>query len=145
MGRGAPSVNYLERRRTHFILWSPAALSPAPKLVIGTFEAGTPPALAGRRELVLRPSAEAEGQVFELPAAECGLEEGRVYHYWFLVNDSNAYRAPEHRAAVLCTDPGAESVDWRLLSLIPPNYGESDRQPAGVVLFANGRLEPADP
>ena len=109
-------MRYLERRSTHFLLWSPAALCATPQLVIGTFGRGTPPVLEGKRTLALRPSTApgAKGQLWELEATECGLEEGRVYHYFFLVNDTNPYRAPERRGALLCTDPGAWSVDWRL-------------------------------
>ncbi len=141
-------MEFLERRRTHFVLWRPARSAPEPALVIGTYDAALSPGLRDERTLPLRaataPGLE-DGTLFELPASECGLEDGRVYHYWFLVADTHVYRPPERRQALRCTDPAASSVDWRLRAAVPEGYGEADRQPAAVVRFASGHLEPADP
>jgi 1,4-alpha-glucan branching enzyme len=140
----------LERKKTHFVLWLPGGPSPTtPQLVIGTLQGkGSAATLAGERAIPLRrstaPGADG-GDVWEIPAVECGLESGHVYHYWFLVKDTNAYRADGQRALIRCTDPAATSVDWRLLAPAPPGYGEDERQPAAVVRFADGKLVPADP
>jgi pullulanase len=141
-------MDYLERKRTHFVLWRPVPGGPTPSLVIGTYDAALVPALRGERTIALRPATGPgldDGTVWELPAAECGLESGGVYHYWFLAADTNVYRPPEERQALRCTDPAAFCVDWRLRAAVPEGYGEDDRQPAGVVRFVDGTLLPADP
>ena len=140
---------YLDRRETHFVLWTPAGAPVVPELLIGVLDrsAGTA-ALTDERRIPLRrstlPGAEG-GDVWEVPAVECGLDSGRVYHYWFVVRDTNAYRPSEQRETLRCTDPAATSVDWRLLAPVPPGYGSDDRQPAAVVRFVDGRLVPSDP
>jgi 1,4-alpha-glucan branching enzyme len=139
-------MRYLERKQTHFVLWRPSGDGRAPQLVqlvIGTFAAG---ALADPVVMPLRrstaPGADG-GDVWELPAVECGLQEGGIYHYWFELADTNAYRT-ELGSSLRVTDPAATSVDWRLLAPAPPGYGEDERQPAAVVQFTGGRLRPAD-
>jgi 1,4-alpha-glucan branching enzyme len=140
----ARTIPYLERRQTHFVLWRPTADAIAPQLVIGTFNAGPPASLAGEQQFPLRRAPGAD-DLWEIPATECDLQEGQVYHYWFVTLDTNAYRAPDQRAALPCIDPGAFAVDWRLLSKVPDGYGDEDRHPAAVVRFLGGRLVPADP
>ncbi|MFO1035792.1 MAG: alpha-amylase family glycosyl hydrolase [Geminicoccaceae bacterium] len=133
----------LARKVTSFVLWLPGGSATAPQLVIGTFTPGNPLILGDERRLALRPVAEVTG-LWELPAAECGLAEGTIHHYWFEVADTVPWGAAGQR--VLCTDPTATAVDWRLLAPpLPPPYGEDDRQPAGVVRFAGGRLVGCDP
>lgn len=133
----------LQRKRTHFVLWRPAITSPPPQLVIGTYRAGAPPALERERVLPLAPSRE-RADLWEIEAAACGLEHGHVYHYFFEVMDSHPDRATPR--PIRCTDPTALTVDWRLLSpALPPPYDQTDRDPAAVVLYRDGRLLACDP
>src|SRR5919199_5585951 len=106
-----PSADLLRRKETHFVLWRPAQTDPVPELIIGTLRAGNPPILADVQNLDLRPSA-TEPDLWEIPASECGLADGRVYHYWFEVTDSFPVRGTDAR--ILVTDPLATTVDWRL-------------------------------
>jgi 1,4-alpha-glucan branching enzyme len=133
----------LARKSTHFVLWRPRNTTPAPRLIIGRFQPGDPPAFIELPPVALRQSSAAP-DLWEIPAGACGLEDGRVYHYWFEVLDSNPYLA--NRQLIRCTDPTAWTVDWRLLAPpLPAPYGEHDRDPAGVVKFSAGRLVPCDP
>src|SRR5919201_2448677 len=105
--------DFLSRKRTHFLLWRPRVTSPAPQLVIGTFQSGDPPQLANSQTITFKRSANFS-DLWELKAAECGLQEDQVYHYWFHVGDGR----PTSTGVLDCTDPTAMSVDWRLCS--PP-------------------------
>jgi pullulanase len=82
--------------------------------------------------------------VFWIDAVACGLTDNTVYHYWFEVTDSSPFHTPSQR--ILCTDPTALSVDWRLRApLVPhPTYSEDDRHPAAVVKFSGNQLVPCD-
>ena len=132
------SPHLLQRKRTHFVLWRPRVTNPAPRLVLGTFQAGNPPLLVDMRLLPLRQSAQFS-DLWELPAVDCNLTPGGVYHYWFRLRDGR----PGGTQDLDCTDPTAGSVDWRLTSpLAPPN---ETRKPAGVVRFTGTGLEPCDP
>ena len=136
-------ADLLDRKRDAFVLWRPGVTVPPPRLVIGRFQPGNPPCFVEEGRFDLRPAA-GHPDLWEIPAAACGLAEGRVYHYWFEVTDSDPRRAAPAR--ILCTDPTALVVDWRLLApRAGPAYGEADRDPAGVVLLAGGRLAEADP
>jgi pullulanase len=138
----APS-HLLARKRTHFALWRPRHTSPPPRLVIGTLRPGNPSTFAPLAPIALRPSPDAP-DLWEIAAAACGLTDGEVYHYWFEVVDSNPHLAT--RRAIHCTDPCAWTVDWRLLApRLPAPYGEDDRDPAAVVKFSGGELQPCDP
>lgn len=130
-------------KRTHFLLWEPRLTSPVvPTLVVGEFQAGNPPVLARRQELPLTPSDTHPG-VWSIAAVDCYLTEGQVYHYWFKVADSDP---AQNQAALLCTDPTALTVDWRLLAeRLPAPYGEDDQDPAAVVKYEDGELVPCDP
>jgi pullulanase len=77
-------------------------------------------------------------------AAACGLTDGTVYHYWFEVTDSSPIHNPPQR--ILCTDPTALTVDWRLVAplIAKPSYSADDRHPAAVVKFSGGQLVPCD-
>jgi hypothetical protein len=112
------AVGLLKRKETHFVLWRPRKLHPVPRLAIGKFQTGNPPALTARHDFDLKPSA-LGADLWEIPASDCSLVDGEVYHYWFEVSDSNPAKNPQHR--ILCTDPTAWAVDWRLLaSKLPP-------------------------
>lgn len=136
------SFDLLLRKSTHFVLWSPRPVAVPPVLVIGQFQPGNPPTLAARKRLPLTASAGVTG-LWEIAANACGLADGSVYHYWFEVRSTNPDRPG---GAILCTDPTAWTVDWRL---IPPPLAapfiDDDRQAAAVVLFADGTLQPSDP
>lgn len=138
--------DFLQRKATHFVLWRPRITNPAPTLVIGKLKLGNPHHFVDEQRLDLQPSPVSQ-DLWEISATECNLIEGEVYHYWFEVNDSNPYKGngdPPPR--IMCTDPTAWTVDWRLLAPKPNGpYGREDRDPAGVVKFQNGKLVPCDP
>lgn len=99
----------LNRRTTHFTFWAPQQTSP--ELVIGTFQFGAPPLHVGRQKLALS-AVEGKNDLWEIAAANCGLRDGVVYHYWFEVNDTRPGNDPHAR--VLVTDPLTFTPDWRL-------------------------------
>ena len=72
------AADLLERRKTRFTLWRPNGNQNAPKLVIGTFQAGNPNVVANRLELPLATSAATPG-LWSLAARDTGLADG-VYH-----------------------------------------------------------------
>src|SRR5579859_837044 len=134
-------ADLLDRKRTQFVLWHPKpGATTGPLLVIGTFQAGNPPALANERRLALAPVAGLP-DLFAIDAVDCQLTDGEVYHYWFEAEDSDPSRNPPAR--ILCSDPLAWTVDWRLRSpRLPSPLGSDDRQPAAVVKFSGGQLGP---
>src|SRR5947209_1500730 len=103
-------VDLLTRRTTHFVLWRPKQTATAPRLILGQFQPGNPPALTGEKQFDLRPAA-GFADLWELPAADCGLAGGQIYHYWFEVDDSDPGKDPPAR--IRCGDPFAHTVDWR--------------------------------
>ena len=122
----------LRRRTTCFTLWAPQQTSPA--LVIGTFQFGAPPLHVGRRKLPLSAVA-GLNDLWEIAAANCGLLDETLYHYWFEVNDTRPGSDPQSR--VLVTDPLTFTPDWRLQ--------ETDgEQPASVILFQDAQLVACD-
>jgi 1,4-alpha-glucan branching enzyme len=129
-------------KRTAFVLWRPHNTQTAPQLVIGRFQAGNPPTLGDARQLELERSTDHQ-DLWRIDVSNCGLVEGQTYHYWFEVNDSSPFGDGRR---ILCTDPTAFTVDWRLLAdpLTPP-YDANDQDPAAVVKFENGQLVPCDP
>jgi pullulanase len=132
----------LSRKSTHFVLWRPRSVATAPILVIGQFLPGNPPTLTAATRFTMTLAAGVTG-LWEIAAASCGLVDDTVYHYWFEVRSTNPDRPG---GAIPCTDPTAWTVDWRLLPppLAPP-FIDEDRQPAAVVLFSGGLLQPSDP
>ncbi len=132
----------LELKQTMFVLWRPGPVATPPKLVIGEFQSGNPPSLGNRQEFPLT-TVSPFPDLWGIKAAACGLVAGRVYHYWFEVTDSS----PEGDGSrILCTDPTAFTVDWRLLAPpLPAPYGGDDQDPAAVVKFVNRQLVPSDP
>jgi pullulanase len=132
----------LERKQTHFVLWRPAITDPPPALVIGTFRAGNPPSFEPLNKFDLAPSP-ASADLWEVAASACGLVDNRVYHYWFEVTNANP-KTPS-TARILCTDPTASTVDWRLRPVLPSPFTDDDRSPAAVLKWRNGKLVPSDP
>jgi 1,4-alpha-glucan branching enzyme len=103
-------------------------------LVIGEFEPGNPPSLGNAKRFPLPPVA-GFADLFAIAAADCGLNEGQVYHYFL-----------ESADGVQTTDPTAYTVDCRLLSnRLPPPFTTNDRQPAAVTKYRAGQLVPYDP
>lgn len=128
------SADLLDRKQTHFVLWHTQPAATPPVLVIGQFQPGNPPALANLQRFPLAPVA-GFPDLFAIAAADCGLMEGSVYHYYF-----------EPADGVQTTDPAAYTADWRLLSSrLPPPFTTDDRQPAAVAQYRAGRLVPCDP
>jgi pullulanase len=143
-------ADFLDRKRTDFVLWhanSPSAAAAstpaAPVLVIGEFQPGNPPSLANAKRFLLLP-VPGFTDLFSIPAADCALNDGWVYHYWFETEDSDHRRDPPQR--VQCTDPAASTVDWRLLApRLPAPFTADDRQPAAVIKYRGGQLIACDP
>ena len=119
------SADILDRRTTRFVLWSPRPQATAPVLVLSNFRPGNPPGIINVRRVPLAPAPGVPDGLWELPAADCGLSVGTIYHYWIEVDDSRSAAVPPARVSV--TDPFARSVDWRVF---PP--GRPRLHPAGV-------------
>jgi pullulanase/glycogen debranching enzyme len=131
-------ADILERKRTHFVLWGPNVSTTAPTLVIGQLQSGNPPTFVATKRVPLGTVSGKPG-LWVVAAAACQLQEGQVYHYWFEVEDTTANSQP--RPKIVCTDPLAYVVDWRLF---PPS-ATNTMQPAAVIKFEGGNLVPADP
>jgi 1,4-alpha-glucan branching enzyme len=140
------TADLLDRKATNFVLWAPSAQPKSPpQLVIGQFQYGNPPTLGGNQTFTMTQAAGAPG-LWEFPAAACGLADGNVYHYWFIVDDTNPDHVNNPLNRFTCADPAALSIDWRLLTPIQTApYSPDDQQPASVVKFSNGQLVPSDP
>ena len=67
-------------------------------------------------------------ELWEIPAGDSQLANGRVYHCWLKVEDTSANTAP--LPLVCCTSPMAFTVDWRVF---PPGASDN-RQPPPVPL-----------
>ena len=133
----------LQRKRIHFVLWRPRITKPPPALVIGTLQAGNPPSFQLLNRFDLAPSP-VSADLWEVAAAACGLVDNCVYHYWLEVTNANPKTPSPTR--ILCTDPTASTVDWRLRApLLPPPFTDNDRSPAAVIKWRNGELIPSDP
>src|SRR4051794_33424628 len=135
------SVDLFTLKQTTFVLWRPKNTSTPPKLVIGEFSPGTPPSLANSQtfDLALLPG---KTDLWGIAASSCGLSEGKVYHYWFEVSDSNPAR---NGSRIRCTDPTVFSVDWRLQTPpLPSPYDQDDVDAASVIKFVGGNLIPCD-
>lgn len=137
----------LDRKRTHFVLWRPGApvFGTPPQLILGQLSAANPPALDNVRSLPLTLSPlSAAGDLWEIAAADCGLTDGQVYHYWFAVENTNVYVGAT-AGPLQCTDPAAYCVDWRVTSAVPAGDTIDAPVAAAVIRFAEGELVPADP
>ena len=133
----------LQRRETSFTCWRPTVRTQPPVLVIGSFSPGNPNTLANSKDIALTQDPVLSG-LWTVTAAATGLPDG-IYHYWFRVENSNPGEPAS--APILCTDPFATTVDWRLVSPpLPQGFNnDTDRQPAAVIRLRNGRLEAVDP
>ena len=120
-------VDLFKRKQTHFVLWRVASGWDVPSLYIG--EVG-----GSFEEILLRQSPEF-ADLWEVAALECGLVEGRVYHYWFKVRSTCPYG---RREVVYCTDPVAYAVNRQVLS-------PGGCEPASVILYRGGLLVAGDP
>jgi len=138
------SSDLIVRRETEFVFWRPSATGKPPVLVIGTFAAGNPNTLANRQEIRLSMASQTSRGLWVVSAANIRLADG-IYHYWFQVENTNP--SDPAAAPILCTDPFATTVDWRLLSpSLPPGFNnDTDRQPASVIRLQNGNLLAIDP
>ena len=134
----------LLRRQTDFAFWRPRLGGTPPVLVIGTFAAGNPNTIVNRKDIPLSTAGPKTPGLWAIAAAESGLADG-IYHYWFQVENTNP--VDPAAALILCTDPFATTVDWRLLSPpLPAGFNnDADRQPASVIRLQNGRLSAVDP
>jgi hypothetical protein len=136
------AAHLFELKKRAFVLWRVKESEPPPRLVIGRFQPGNPPELTERREFRFEHHPQMP-DLWTVAAEGCGLVEGRVYHYFFELTDSNPFR---NGRRILCTDPTAFTVDWRLLApRLPPPYTGDDCDPAAVVAFRGGELVPYDP
>lgn len=133
----------LERQQTHFVLWRPAKTTPAPQLVIGSYQPDGAPAPGSEQVFDLQPVT-GHPDLWERPVAACNLTEGKVYYYFFEVTNSRPGQPGDLR--LRCTDPAAWTIDWRLQSPSLEDPTDSRGQdPAAVVLYAGGQLRPCDP
>jgi len=131
------TTDILDRRAREFLVWSPGTQSQAPRLVIGELTPGNPPTLVSLpASPPLSPVPGLDG-LWALSAAELGLADNHVYHYWFEVDDSRSGNPP---GRVCVTDPFACSVDWRVC---PPGARDCT-QPAAVIAFRGGALVESD-
>lgn len=131
----------LNRKQTHFVLWRPGKIDPPPTLYIGNFQTNSSDEFANFQEFDLIQSKEFP-ELWEISAADCNLKDEKVYFYWFKVRDTDAYHGTNQ--IFYCTDPTAYTVDRRYKAPVPPGGGES-HDPAGVILYQNGKLIPCDP
>ena len=133
-------VHIFQAKQQGFVLWHLANGAPPPKLIIGEFAAGNPPTLKNQQTFALTLLA-GTSDLWGTDAAACGLADGKVYHYWFELTDSD----PNRTARIQCTDPMAYTVDWRLFApSLPAPYTASDQDPASVIKFKQGALIACD-
>ncbi len=124
-----------------FVLWYPTEANPQPKLVVGLFVPDNPGGVVEQKRFDLKPGPQPD--LWSIPAADCGLQEGTVYHYWFEVPDTNPANSG---GRIQVTDPTAFTVDWRAMSKGPSSPARDvDDDPAAVIKFEGGRLVPCDP
>lgn len=133
-------TNLLQRRQSAFVLWRVANTGPPPALVLQRMQAGAPLTVTDVREITMRPVA-GFTDLWEVPAQECGLVDGQIYHYWFEVTVPSPPGGPVRRVRI--TDPAATMVDWRVVAPRASSAG-FDAYPAGVVRAQGGSLVPSD-
>jgi pullulanase len=137
------AADILARKESAFVIWRVGNINPPPMLVIGQLQVSNPFAFANEQRFTLQPVA-GFPDLFEIPAANCNLTDGQLYHYWFEVSVDHPERPADAR--LLITDPTAYMVDWRLRGPRSPEpFGDDDRYPASVIKFSDGKLIPADP
>ena len=111
------------------MLWRPGATDPDPKLLIGL----TTQPISQFKEIPLTPSREFP-ELWQVAAADCGLEEGQVYYYWFKVRNSEPYDAVSHNEILYCTDPMAYTIDRRTQD-VPSGMKSVSKNDDPVLLF----------
>ena len=132
----------LARKERAFVLWRVGNVSPPPSLIIGQLQAGTPIEFMKERQFSMK-QVDGFPDLWEVPAADCSLDDGAVYHYWFEVSVSHPERPADARLRI--TDPAAYTVDWRLRGpRVAPPFGDEDRYPAAVIRYKDGALVPVD-
>ncbi|KAJ9660404.1 hypothetical protein H2198_002522 [Neophaeococcomyces mojaviensis] len=136
MAASSNRFRLLERRKEQFLLWMPGGQS-APRLIIGIFsKTPSPGAVTPFFQGELH---QAQQGLWELPPSSINppLEDGKVYHYWFEVDNT----FPLASGKVTVTDPLAYTVDYRIFG----NQKRSDSmQPPAVIKFRNAKLWPCD-
>src|SRR5690349_17710188 len=127
-------ADLLQRRAADFVLWVPRPVDPGsgPTLVVGELRPGAPPTLVNERRHAMEQVPGKTG-LWRVSPSACGLGAGRMYHYWFDVEDTYPGHAPGARIAVC--DPAAFATDWRL------TRGD---QPAAMVRWDGASLLPCD-
>jgi len=139
-------ADLLTRKQTHFVLWRPGVVDPAPTLYIGAIQPQNSETIQGNnlehfREIPLQPAS--QPGVWEVAAQDCDLVDGQVYYYWFKVRDTDAYSAAYQ--VMYCTDPIAWAIDRRFPAPVPPEHGGvASFDPASIVLYQSGALQPCD-
>ncbi|MBR8835608.1 MAG: hypothetical protein DSM106950_16750 [Stigonema ocellatum SAG 48.90 = DSM 106950] len=139
------NTDILNRKQTHFILWRPGSDKLAPKLLIGL---GTQP-ISQYKEIPLTPNREFP-ELWQVAAAECELEEDKVYYYWFKVGNTEPSDESNKNKVLYCTDPIAYTIDRRANAPVPKDVpagmtGIPNIAPASVILYQGGKLVPCDP
>jgi 1,4-alpha-glucan branching enzyme len=138
-------IDILSRKKTHFVLWRPGTSQPTPALCIGNIDPDSQDRLTQLQEFPLHQSPDF-ADLWEISPQECGLTEGKVYHYWFKVRNTEPYDAANVQQILYCTDPMATTVDRRVEAPVPPESGGvASFDPASVVLYQNGMLIPCAP
>ena len=136
-------THLFDLKKKNFVLWRPGN-NHIPTLVIGKLQPGNPSTLASQCAIQLTPHPSFP-ELWMLPADSpaLGLSAGEIYHYFFLVHDTNPdWGIP---CDIMITDPTALSVDWRLRALPPvTGYPVDDCGPAATILFAGNELAPCD-
>ncbi|KIW99026.1 uncharacterized protein Z519_00689 [Cladophialophora bantiana CBS 173.52] len=132
----ATTFDLLERRKKRFVLWNPAGQS-APRLILGTFK--DTPGPGAVTTLFRGDLSQTQKDLWELSldAIDPPLENGKVYHYWFEVD--NTFPLDSGKMAV--TDPLAYTVDYRQFG---DRERKDDMQPPAVIKFRDGKLWPCD-
>ena len=134
-------------RKTNFVLWRPAKTDPKPKVYIAHVEFNYSESKilfekTGEHELL---QSKNFSDLWLLNVQDCNLTENTIYYYWFKVKNSNPYEKNEDILYV--TDPYATVVDERMqANNIPvPELHQHQYSPAGVFIYLNGQMMPADP
>ncbi|XQQ05283.1 MAG: alpha-amylase family glycosyl hydrolase [Leptolyngbya sp. IPPAS B-1204] len=134
------AIDLLSRKQTHFLLWRPGQTNPAPSLCIGIGSE-----VSGKVEPLVEIPLQADpvfSDLWLVAAADCGLIDGQVYHYWFKLQRT---RPDANAAFIYCTDPTAYTVDRRFLAPAAEAGAAATHDPASVILYRQGQLIPCDP
>jgi pullulanase len=134
----------LRRRETHFVLWRPGNLLVTPSLFIGLSK----DVISNFQKIPLMQSS-GFSDLWEVAAASCNLQDGKIYAYWFKIGNTDPYDAKSQSQVLYITDPLATTIDRRVRAPLPSvAAGEtaiSNSDPASIILFQGGKLIPCDP